>query len=170
MDILFDDIFYIEDKRSNPWSTFLKESTLKVKDPKQIELYEFVKYDLGILKPLIRKEFLTNHCILYREDIKYGEDFLFFLEILSCNAIAYLYPQPFYYYTSREGSLITEKLNAIPQILEEDIKLINSNRFEPKVIRALEERKRGLELNLFSGKDQKRIKKRENTLFYNRNH
>ena len=138
---------------------FLKENTTRVTQPIQIQLYEFVKHDLGILKPLIKKDFITKHGVLFNEEIRYGEDFLFFLEILACKANAYLYPQPFYYYRAREGSLVTDKLNRIPKLLEEDIKLINSNRFEPEVIRALEERKRLLEHSLFSEGIKKELRK-----------
>lgn len=62
------------------------------------------KITLGHLKPLIRRRFIERNRIVYREDLRVGEDFAFYVECLLCDAHYILLPEPLYYYSLRPGS------------------------------------------------------------------
>ena len=64
-------------------------------------------YDLGYLKPLIRREFLLKHGLKYNESLRTNEDLLLYLELLArggrahtVNVAAYVYTIP----TGADGS------------------------------------------------------------------
>jgi len=61
--------------------------------------------DLGLIKPIIRREFLVNNGLHYRENIRHGEDFHFYLDALMHGAKLALFPEAHYMYTQRLGSL-----------------------------------------------------------------
>ena len=63
-----------------------------------------VKRKYGLLKPLIRKDFLDRNGIRYR-DAYLGEDFLFYLECLIRGARFVLVPEAFYFYQLSRGTL-----------------------------------------------------------------
>jgi succinoglycan biosynthesis protein ExoO len=53
----------------------------------------------GLLKPVIRRAFLNERGLRYTTQIRYAEDFLFFMETLLSGAKGYLTNEPFYVYT-----------------------------------------------------------------------
>jgi succinoglycan biosynthesis protein ExoO len=61
------------------------------------------EFSYGILKPLIRKQFLDEHQLAYNEGVRYGEDLLFLSAMLLSGARAVLIPEPLYIYTTRVG-------------------------------------------------------------------
>lgn len=60
----------------------------------------------GYLKPMFRKSFLEAHDISYDEDLRLGEDFLFFAELLSAGAKAYATDYCGYTYFIYPNSLV----------------------------------------------------------------
>lgn len=72
----------------------------------------FVKGDLpstgsylGWMKPLIRMQELKRTRVLYRPEYRYGEDFLFYAELLASGVKGVIVRQPGYIYTTRIGEL-----------------------------------------------------------------
>ena len=121
-DLIADDLWLIDEKTGQHWSTLLTESFLIERVPiALIDAVKFVMSDrlpainakrnwsLGYTKPLIRKEFLLRHQIRYDENLRVGEDFTLYLECLRKQAKFYLLGQPYYYYRTREVSLSTRK-------------------------------------------------------------
>lgn len=61
------------------------------------------EFGYGLLQPMIRKAFLTDHGLAYTESLRYGEDMVFLGEILFAGARAVLIPDPLYICTTRVG-------------------------------------------------------------------
>lgn len=116
IDMIADDVYFIQDGKTSPWSTLLTQSRYKVKNNIKISPISFVEKDipgvwslpLGLTKPLIKREFITKHKIQNQENILIGGDFWLYLTCLAHGANFLLVPKPFYYYRSRNGSSVTQ--------------------------------------------------------------
>jgi succinoglycan biosynthesis protein ExoO len=60
-------------------------------------------YDLGYLKPMLRREFLRRHGLAYREHLRTGEDLVFYLELLLRRPRTRLVDTRGYIYTTPVG-------------------------------------------------------------------
>jgi succinoglycan biosynthesis protein ExoO len=60
-------------------------------------------YNLGYLKPIIRRAFVEQHHIRYDEDLRTGEDLLYLLNLLVHGARVMCVDVPFYVYTTPVG-------------------------------------------------------------------
>ncbi len=69
------------------------------------EVYALSKFGYGILKPLLRRQFLIDHNLFYRENNRYGEDFELTANLLLEGGKAILTDQAFYIYTTRLGEI-----------------------------------------------------------------
>lgn len=63
------------------------------------------KFNLGYLKPTIRRAFLEEHSVRYPEDIRIGEDCLFIAEILAKGGVCRIVPEVGYSYGINKGSV-----------------------------------------------------------------
>lgn len=63
------------------------------------------RHDFGYLQPLVRTDFIRQHHIAYREDVKAGEDLLFNLQILAAGGKAYYVDEALYIYTTPVGAI-----------------------------------------------------------------
>jgi len=61
------------------------------------------KFNYGLLKPYMRREFLTRNRLIYDETLRYGEDFKLYAEILLCGGRALLSCRAGYIYTTSVG-------------------------------------------------------------------
>lgn len=52
----------------------------------------------GLLKPIVRADFLQRTGLRWRTDLRYGEDFVFYAELFILGAKAKILPEPFYVY------------------------------------------------------------------------
>lgn len=59
----------------------------------------FGKVRFGLLKPVVRREFLLARDVRYPTEIRYAEDFLFFMRILLEGGVGRLLNEPYYIYT-----------------------------------------------------------------------
>ncbi|MGF1630921.1 MAG: glycosyltransferase family 2 protein [Kiloniellaceae bacterium] len=59
----------------------------------------------GFLKPLMSRDFLLRHGLRYDEELRFAEDFAFYLACLTAGARFYLSQQPLYRYRLRGDSL-----------------------------------------------------------------
>lgn len=78
----------------------------------ELDRYTFVRnammsrgMDFGGLKPIMRRNFLVTKGILYPEDCRHGEDFIFYLRAILAGAKFALFPQPGYLYSERIGTI-----------------------------------------------------------------
>ncbi len=77
-----------------------------------LDRYTFVRncmmdwpMDFGGLKPIMRRSFLVSSGILYREDCRHGEDFIFYLRAIIAGARFAVFPDSWYLYSQRFGSI-----------------------------------------------------------------
>jgi succinoglycan biosynthesis protein ExoO len=61
--------------------------------------------DFGLLKPIIRRNFLVSTGVLYPEGWRHGEDFVFYLRAIMAGGKFSLFPEPLYLYSQRRGSI-----------------------------------------------------------------
>ena len=80
----------------------------------ELDSYSFVRHsktsrrghaDFGLLKPLIRRGFLATTGVRYSQQIRHGEDFVFYLHALIAGARFGVMPDAHYLYTERTGSI-----------------------------------------------------------------
>jgi succinoglycan biosynthesis protein ExoO len=64
----------------------------------------YADFDLGMLKPMVRADFLRRTGLRYREDARLSEDFLFLVEFFAAGGTACLTDEPFYYWTQAFGT------------------------------------------------------------------
>jgi len=65
-------------------------------------------FNLGYLKPVVRRSFLVEHAVVYPEDLRIGEDYLFMAEILARGAECLVEPTVGYAYGITAGSVSRE--------------------------------------------------------------
>ena len=114
-DMISDDLYYINEGAKSPWSTLLSESDECIDNIYKIDPVYFVEKDvpvagafnIGLTKPIIRKDFIFKNEIESDTTIKVCSDFWFCLSCLAAGANFFFIPQPYYFYRSRAGSLIT---------------------------------------------------------------
>jgi succinoglycan biosynthesis protein ExoO len=63
------------------------------------------RVDFGLLKPLLRNSHIRRHGLAYDESIRYGEDFLFYLDMLLAGGTLLVINEAYYRYTERIGTL-----------------------------------------------------------------
>jgi succinoglycan biosynthesis protein ExoO len=115
-DMVADDLHLIRDGEQSPWSTLLCESGEQIDKIRQIDAVFFVETDrygqrglrLGLSKPLFKRDFLMSRGIEYDETIRIAEDFWLYLKCLVHGARFFLLPEPYYFYRSRQGSLVSQ--------------------------------------------------------------
>jgi hypothetical protein len=90
------------------WS-FLKRHGLTISEPRQISLLDFIRYDLGPAKPIIRRSFIECHQLAYDPTLFRGEDFIFYFEALTLEARWLQLPHGYYLWSAgRDGSLSSD--------------------------------------------------------------
>lgn len=121
-DVVADDLYLIANRANQPWGTrFSAPLGFGWRRPKfqgvtQIDAVDFIEMDLGVVKPIFKRDFLVHHNLSFDDNLRYGEDFQFYLKALICGAKFIIEPQPYYYYCSRPGSLITDYLTCQQQM------------------------------------------------------
>lgn len=61
------------------------------------------KFQFGLLQPLIRRQFLIDHQLRYPENIRYGEDLLFYADFFLAGARGLVLAEGWYIYTTPVG-------------------------------------------------------------------
>lgn len=142
-DMICDDQKLINDNEEKHWGTIFKNGKVYLNKPLNFTASYFINHDLG-LKPLIRREFIEQNQIRFDENLRYGEDYLLFLNCLMLGANAYLIPEAYYYYRAREGSLVTKNMDLLKQTLNTTENMLNNPFYnkDHEVKRALENRKK----------------------------
>lgn len=65
----------------------------------------YADFDFGMLKPMVRTEFIRRHGLAYRETAKLSEDFLYLVEFLAAGGRGSLLAEPGYYWRQAFGSI-----------------------------------------------------------------
>lgn len=130
-DFVADDLYLIEDGAETPWSTRFSQKQagfgsckVRCEQITQINAVDFVDFDLGLLKPLIKRHFLVEHEIEFDPNLRYGEDFQFFLISLLKGAKFIIFPEAYYFYCSRPNSLVTEYIKCQEQMHKSSLNIL----------------------------------------------
>ncbi len=65
----------------------------------------YAEFDFGMLKPVVRADFVRRTGLRYRESARLSEDFFFLTEFLAAGGQALLVAEPLYYWRQAFGSL-----------------------------------------------------------------
>lgn len=65
----------------------------------------YADFDFGMLKPMVRRDFIRSAGLHYRESARLSEDFLYLVEFLAAGGRAFLLAQPLYYWRQAFGSI-----------------------------------------------------------------
>jgi succinoglycan biosynthesis protein ExoO len=71
----------------------------------------FAAFNYGMLKPIIRTDFIRRSGLRYRENARLSEDFLYLVEFFAAGGKAWLISQPLYYWTQAFGTLSRQWTN-----------------------------------------------------------
>lgn len=150
LDFIADDQWRIEQKGDKPYATLLPQGYL-ASDWGMLTLNEYLLRNppgqnnaFGLLKPLLRRSFLKENNISYNENLRLGEDFFLYLEMLAANARAGLIAKAYYYYASRPGSLTGIRRRVDIERMLQGLELILQSRHiqrKPDILKQLNERK-----------------------------
>lgn len=61
--------------------------------------------NFGFLKPIMRREFINRHGIVYNEAVRFAEDFAFYVDCFQAGAVWWMSSRPGYCYRLRPGTL-----------------------------------------------------------------
>lgn len=124
-DIVADDQFIVDDATLAAVSTRFIDNGISWNAVRRINPIDIVRYDLGSLKPLMRRSFIVEHALVYPESVRYGEDFVFLLRAMLSGAACIIVPKPMYHLRrGNTGSLTTQRIQLLRQIEESTIRLI----------------------------------------------
>jgi succinoglycan biosynthesis protein ExoO len=65
----------------------------------------YATFNLGMLKPVIRTDFIRRASLGYEEDARHGQDFFHLLQFYLAGGRAVVTDQPYYYYTQPFGTI-----------------------------------------------------------------
>lgn len=145
-DLVADDIRNYSEGEKNPWnSTYLEKWNFPLHNW-NVSTVDVIEYDLGPLKPLIRRDFLLRKGLKYKEEITYGEDFVLLLECLLSKANMVIFPEPLYIRRAWANSLTAHRIRSTECLIELTQTLIAKLKTHeylqikqlPEVIQALE--------------------------------
>jgi hypothetical protein len=122
-----DDIYIVRRSSTKPdeyvLRSLLQEQRVCWIKPCQLSLLDFARYDLGPVKPIIRRSFLIKHRLAYDPTLPV-EDFSFSFEILALGARWLQLPLGYYLYTSDRESAICADHRALCQGTIETTKIL----------------------------------------------
>lgn len=162
-DFVVDDLYFISDGAAKPWSTRFSEhwgfgsGKVPINTIRQINAVDFINLDLGIVKPLIKRDFLVRHGLEFDEDLRFGEDFHLFLISLVKGAKFIVVPTPYYFYCSRANSLIHDYIKCQQQMHQTAANLVEELIKSKPMLTSLHKRMEKLDKSIKMGKSYKRV-------------
>lgn len=116
-EMVADNLHLIRDGEASPWGTLINEIGITLTHNQTISAADFIKIDrFGLLKPLFKRAFLKQYSIKYDSALSIAEDFWLDLECLIHGATFVVTPEPYYFYRSRQVSLV--KQNRLKSLLQ----------------------------------------------------
>jgi succinoglycan biosynthesis protein ExoO len=110
-DMVADDLYRVQVDTSSPIERAFTSRGLRFSLPMHVTPVDFVRWDLGITKPMVRKSFWDTHGIYFDETRRSGgEDFLALLRCLLAGAKFVVIPEAYYFYRLRPGSATSQPL------------------------------------------------------------
>jgi succinoglycan biosynthesis protein ExoO len=108
-DVVCDDLLFINESRTDTnaleyWS-LSGWVGLRRREPYWLTLAEFIRYDLGLLKPVIRRDFLAAQEMWYDTELRVTEDYYLYVRLLAAGARWRQLPEGYYLYLRHANSL-----------------------------------------------------------------
>jgi glycosyltransferase involved in cell wall biosynthesis len=118
-DVVSDDVLIVAPSRdgragNERWS-LLAYRNLRVREHRRLTLAEFIRHDLGLLKPVLRRAFLEELDLRYDEQLRLVEDFYLYVDMLRAGARWVQLPEPYYLYHRAAGTLTRAQLDLAHQ-------------------------------------------------------
>lgn len=139
-DLIADDLYMVEDRTLRAVSTRFLDNGVPWRLPRLIGPSDLIRYDLGSMKPLVRRDFLVEHSLAYDEAVKFGEDFLLLLKAMLAGARVAILPTPMYHLRrGNTGSLTTQRSQLFLQVEHTTRQLLADSEVgrHPEVVAAL---------------------------------
>lgn len=103
-------------------------------------------FSFGYMKPIIERRFVEERALLYPEDMRIGEDYIFLASALAKGGRCVVEPEPLYHYHIRAGSISRVlELHHVEAMLTADAALQREHDFDPAARAAQARRTRSLE-------------------------
>ena len=101
-DVVSDDLYTVRGARLKPeepvLSSMLQEAGIKITWPRRLDIYDLVRYELALLKPIIRRSFLGRHELSYDPTLLRAHDFYLYFDILAQGGRWLQLPEGYYLY------------------------------------------------------------------------
>jgi succinoglycan biosynthesis protein ExoU len=152
-DFIADDLIQVQDGQEEDERSNLLGRNF---DPRQLNLEEFVlgdvnrrgrrRKELGFLKPMMRRSFLSCHQLRYRESLRLGEDYAFYARALALGARFLLIPEGGYVSVERIGSLSgRHTMQDLERLRDFDLDLIKIHGLTPSEKAAIKRHYQGVD-------------------------
>ncbi|MDR3633651.1 MAG: glycosyltransferase family 2 protein [Isosphaeraceae bacterium] len=105
-----DDLCLIEDGATRPWGRLFGVRGLQIDSPRLIGAAEFVRVDLGLTKPIIKRDFLARSGIVFGEENEPVEDFAFCVDCLLAGATLLVVPDSYCFYRARKNAVTSDRV------------------------------------------------------------
>jgi len=126
-DLVADDMFLVEEPDLRAVSTRLVDNGAPTGAPRLVTATDLVRFDLGSVKPVIRRQFIEDRDLAYPEDLRFGEDFLFLLRALAGGGRMLLVPAPMYHLRrGNTGSATTQRQRLLAEVAATTRRLIEA--------------------------------------------
>ncbi|MFP5326218.1 MAG: glycosyltransferase family 2 protein [Acidimicrobiia bacterium] len=144
-DVVSDDLLVVQPPEGRVQS-LLAWVNLDVRGRHVLSLAEMVRYDLGLLMPIIRRSFLERHELRYDATLRLAEDFYFYFDLLSAGAAWVQLRDGYYVYSRAEKSLTSHTRAVYEQHVAASTALIarHGSSLDPHVATALTRLNRNL--------------------------
>lgn len=152
-DLVFDDLRIVEVDGTTLRGTKFAQQRLRLARPTFITPVQLAEYDLGTVKPLMRRSFLLENNMHYDEKVRYGEDFLFLLSCLLHGGRILAVPEALYSLRrGATGSLTCQRIPLLGQIRDSTLALLQQGAVmrHPDLVKSLRRRLRMIETLLSS--------------------
>jgi len=124
--------------------SFLEHIGLRIGAPRELTLLEFVKRDLGLLHPIIRRRLLAERGLGFDERFEILHDFPLWILLLAAGARWIQLPDAYYYYSRASEALSTRQRLMVEEVIENTDALLHEPALasDPDVLAALRGRRR----------------------------
>jgi glycosyltransferase involved in cell wall biosynthesis len=112
-DVVSDDLYIVRGSLLKPedpvlWSLVQQEG-INFTEPRWLDIIDFVRYELSLLKPIIRRSFLAQHQLTYEPTVRIAHDFRLYFEVMALGARWLQLPQAYYFYYKHGDALTKNK-------------------------------------------------------------
>jgi succinoglycan biosynthesis protein ExoO len=101
-DVVTDDLYTVRGALFKPEEpvlrSMLQEAGFKITWPRRLDIRDLVRYELALLKPIIRRSFLGRHELSYDPTLLRAHDFYLYFEILAQGGRWLQLPEGYYLY------------------------------------------------------------------------